>query len=76
MSEKEIKPIWYFVGLLLLVVGGLVLAMGIYHLVKPQQPAKVLARLHPDLWWGIIMMIFGSLFFFPNIRRKPDPKKG
>jgi hypothetical protein len=35
----------------------------------PAQP-KIFAHLHPDLWWGIVMLAFG-LFFAVFHRRNP-----
>ena len=35
MPEPQMKPIWYFVGLILLVMGTLILLSGIYHLISP-----------------------------------------
>lgn len=63
------KSIWYFVGLLLTVMGAIITASGVYSLVNPPAEPKVLANLHPDLWWGIFMLVFGLVFVFVNRRR-------
>jgi divalent metal cation (Fe/Co/Zn/Cd) transporter len=63
MSEKNMKPIWFFVGLILLVMGGIIFLSGIYNLVNPPPVKTVLANTHPDIWWGGIMIIFGGLMF-------------
>jgi hypothetical protein len=60
MSEKGMKPIWYFVGLILLVIGGLVFCSGIYLLLNPPVVKTVLAETHPNIWWGGFMIIFGG----------------
>jgi hypothetical protein len=69
MSEHTMKPIWYFVGLILLVMGGLIFVSGIYQLIHPPTTTKVLAELHPNLWWGTLMVIFGGVMFLKT--RKP-----
>jgi divalent metal cation (Fe/Co/Zn/Cd) transporter len=58
------KPIWYFVGLILLVIGSLIFLAGIYYLIEPSSRQTVLAETHPNLWWGAIMMIFGAILYF------------
>ncbi len=57
------KPIWYFVGLILLVIGGIILFSGVYELFYPPVIKTKLAELHPNIWWGIVMIIFGGVLF-------------
>jgi hypothetical protein len=66
MDTPKMKPIWYFVGLLLLVMGVLILAAGLYQLIRPPQQPTVLARLHPGIWWGGIMILGGVIFLFTS----------
>ena len=63
MSEHAMKPIWYFVGLILLIMGGLILVSGIYQLISPPAVKTVLGETHPDLWWGAIMILFGGFMY-------------
>jgi hypothetical protein len=63
---KKMKPIWYFVGLVLIAMGGLILMTGIYHWIYPPETPKVLYKLHSDFWWGAVMVISGCIFFFKN----------
>ena len=66
MSEHTMKPIWYFVGLILLVMGGLVALTGVYQLLNPPDVKTVLAEIHPGIWWGTVMVIFGAVLFFKS----------
>lgn len=67
MSEiKGMKPIWYFVGIALLVIGGLVFVAGIYFLFNEAPNPTVLDHLHPDIWWGAFMMVVGTIFIWKN----------
>ena len=66
MSEKRMKPIWYFVGLILSVMGGLIVFSGIYQLINPPSVKTVLAGTHPVIWWGGIMIIFGGFMYLKN----------
>ena len=58
------KPIWYFVGIILMVIGGIITITGIYHLFVPSANKTVLGYTHPDIWWGALMVIFGCIMFF------------
>jgi hypothetical protein len=63
------KSIWYFVGLLLTIMGLLITISAVYSLFNPPAQMKLFSHLHPDLWWGLIMLVFG-LFFAISNRRK------
>jgi len=63
-SQSEMKSIWYLVGLLLLAMGTVITVTGMYHLVVPPETPPVLYSLHPDLWWGLVMVVAGAIFFF------------
>jgi len=63
------KSIWYFAGLLLTTLGIIITISAVYSLVHPPAEQKILANLHPDLWWGIFMLVFGLSFALFNRRR-------
>lgn len=60
------KPIWYFIGLILLVFGMIIMLNGIYQLFVPQETPTILAELHPGIWWGAIMTVSGAVFYIKN----------
>jgi hypothetical protein len=61
MSEDHhIVPVWFFVGVLLLIYGVLITASGIYQISNP--PPVVLANLHAPIWWGGILTAIGGLY--------------
>ena len=62
----KMKSIWYFVGLMLLVMGGLVLLASVIELVSPSPRQTVLAEIHPGIWWGVVMIAAGTIFFAKN----------
>ncbi len=66
-QDKQAEPlaIWFFVGLILLVYGLLVLAA---HFVGPARPT-VLAQTQPGLWWGAIIVVAGGIFLAIGRRR-------
>jgi divalent metal cation (Fe/Co/Zn/Cd) transporter len=63
MSEHAMKPIWYFVGLILTIMGTLIMLSGIYQLISPPALKTVLAETHPDIWWGAVMIAFGGTMY-------------
>jgi hypothetical protein len=64
------KSIWYFVGLLLTTTGAIITASGIYSWIHPPAQPKILSELHPDVWWGIFMLVFGLAFAVSNRRNE------
>ncbi|OGR02811.1 MAG: hypothetical protein A2284_17925 [Deltaproteobacteria bacterium RIFOXYA12_FULL_61_11] len=65
-TAPVMKPIWYFVGLILLAMGVVILATGMWELAFPPEVQPVLAALRANLWWGGIMIAAGLLFLFLN----------
>ncbi len=70
MNEKSqrMRSIWYFVGLMLLVMGGLVLAAGIVQWLASRPALTAFAHLHPAVWWGGLMMAGGVAFLLADRR--------
>jgi hypothetical protein len=61
--------IWFFIGVLLVIYGVMILGYGIYELVTNQLANVVLANLHAPVWWGAILLalgVFYSLRFRPG----------
>jgi hypothetical protein len=65
-NVKKMKPIWFFVGLVLIVIGGLILATGLVDLFAHTESKTVLAYLHPDIWWGAVMVLAGLALVLKN----------
>jgi hypothetical protein len=64
--------IWFFVGVLLLIYGVLILGSGLYQLGNPPEHTVVLAELHIEIWWGALMLVLGAVYtyFFSPGRTK------
>ena len=55
--------IWFFIGLLLLIYGGMITCYGIYEWVTANYPAGVqLTALHTPVWWGGLLFVIGLLY--------------
>jgi hypothetical protein len=61
-EDHHIIPVWFFVGLLLLTYGVLILATGIAEFSDP--PPTVLSELHAPVWWGGVLMLIGGIYVF------------
>ncbi len=67
MSEKKTLPIWFFIGVLLLIYGILCLAAGISQFSHP--PAIVLPDVHATFWGGVVLTVVGggyTAFYWPR----------
>ena len=60
------RPIWFFVGIVLIAMGSLVILADILTFFNPFYVKPVLAELHAGIWWGGIMIIFGIIFLIYN----------
>lgn len=61
-------PIWFFIGVLLIVYGVLICGYGIFEAVTGLYPAGVqLTNLHTPIWWGGTLALVG-LFYIVKFR--------
>jgi hypothetical protein len=58
--EHRMLPVWFFVGIILLIYGVMILVTGIAEYASP--PATVLANLHPAVWWGGLLTVIGAVY--------------
>ena len=68
-NVQKMKPIWYFVGLMLAAMGAVVLVSGLIDYSSARTAKTVLSELQPAIWWGAIMIVAGIILFLAN--RKP-----
>jgi hypothetical protein len=71
-ETKQMKPIWYFVGLMLTAMGAVVLFSGVIDYSGERTARTVLSELHPALWWGAIMIVAGLILFLTNRKAKVE----
>jgi hypothetical protein len=64
--ERQMKSIWYMVGLVLTSMGALIFLTGIYLAFDPSSVKVAMGHLQPDLWWGAVMLVVGSVFIFTH----------
>jgi uncharacterized membrane protein HdeD (DUF308 family) len=67
--ETHAISIWFFIGVVLVVYGALIMGASIYGLFVPPAHEVVLAKLHVGVWWGALLLLFGIIYtvkFFPK----------
>jgi hypothetical protein len=76
MEEQHQIPLWFFIGVLLLVYGVLITAAGFYYTQYP--PSEILKlkdsvlpadksqlqiwNLHAGIWWGCLLTVIGAVY--------------
>jgi len=65
---RHMLPVWFFVGIILLIYGLVILVTGVYELSHP--PSTVLANLHPAIWWGAVLAVLGGVYVYIFLPRK------
>ncbi|HVU46075.1 MAG TPA: hypothetical protein VHD85_08115 [Terracidiphilus sp.] len=61
-------PIWFFIGILLLIYGVMILGAGIVEWSTGNYPAGVqLNEAHAPIWWGGVLAVLG-LFYTVKFR--------
>ncbi len=71
-ETRQMKSIWYFVGLMLCVMGAVIIISGIVDYGQAAASKTALSDLHPALWRGAIMVIAGLIFFLSNRKAKVE----
>jgi divalent metal cation (Fe/Co/Zn/Cd) transporter len=62
MAHGKAISIWYFIGLLVLIYGILILGAGISDWSSP--PPVVMADLHIAVWWGAVLIVIGGVYVY------------
>jgi divalent metal cation (Fe/Co/Zn/Cd) transporter len=71
-TEKGMRSIWFFVGLIMLTIGILVFLAGIYELINPTVQNIKLIGLHTNIWWGALIAITGLIYTIKNKNKYVD----
>jgi uncharacterized membrane protein len=59
-EHQEMLPVWFFIGVLLLFYGIVILIVGIMEIHHP--PPVVLAEYHASFWGGVLLIVIGGIF--------------
>jgi hypothetical protein len=72
-GRRESLSIWFFVGIMTLAYGIVLLPYGAYEWVGHHEANTVLNTLHPTFWWGMVILLFG-LFYTLKFRPRSANK--
>jgi FtsH-binding integral membrane protein len=66
-------PVWFFVGVILLIYGLIILGTGIYEFSSP--PLEALSSMppairHPAVWWGALLAVIGGIYVYLYMPKK------
>lgn len=61
---RHFISIWFFIGVLLLIYGVIILGFGLYGLTSPPEREVVMANLHTELWWGALLIVLGAVYSY------------
>jgi FtsH-binding integral membrane protein len=67
-GKHHMVPVWFFVGIILLIYGVIILATGIYEFSSP--PPTVLASTHPAVWWGALLTVIGGIYVYAYMPKR------
>ncbi len=61
MEQGKTISIWFFIGVLVLIYGVLILGTGLYSMNTPTK-GVVMGDLHLDIWWGLLLLVLGAIY--------------
>ncbi len=71
-EKKEMKSIWFLVGIVMFSIGSIVLISGIFYLIKPIDHDVKMSSLHTNIWWGLVIIIIGLVYILSNKNKKKN----
>jgi hypothetical protein len=69
VGDKHALPVWFFIGVLLLIYGLIIFVTGLRELSRP--PATIFAEYHAAIWWGLLLLLIGALYTLRFWPRRP-----
>ncbi len=73
-KKEEMISIWFWVAVVLLTYGLILVGYGIYYAIHPETVTAT-HELNPNLWWGAIMVVAGGFFFVAARKEKQGKAK-
>lgn len=73
-GRGESLSIWFFVGIMTLAYGVVLLPYGAWAWATGNEAPTVLSELHATFWWGLLLTLFGG-FYTVKYRPRPGDKE-
>ena len=61
-DDQHRITVWFFIGVTLLIIGLLITGFGLFAWVTGVVGTTVLANLHPEIWWGGLLVVIGAWY--------------
>jgi hypothetical protein len=61
-GRGESLSIWFFVGIMTLAYGLVLLPYGAWEWFTNHEAPTVLNQFHPTFWWGLLLTLFGAFY--------------
>jgi hypothetical protein len=74
-GRGEALSIWFFVGVMTLLYGIVLLPYGAWAWFSGHEAPTVLHELHPTFWWGLGLTAFGLFYTLKFKPKSGDAKK-
>jgi hypothetical protein len=74
-GRGEMLSIWFFVGVMTLAYGLVLLPYGAWEWFTGHEANTVLNNLHPTFWWGTLLTLFGGFYTLRYRPRSGDVNK-
>ena len=74
-GRGETMSIWFFVGVMTLLYGVVLLPYGAWEWTTGHEANTVLHELHPTFWWGILLTLFGATYTWLHRPRAADKER-
>jgi hypothetical protein len=71
--DHHMIPVWFFVGVILLIYGIIIFCTGISE--RSSAPLEALKSMphwvqHPAIWWGALLTVIGGIYVYAYMPRK------
>jgi hypothetical protein len=71
--DHHMIPVWFFVGIILLIYGIIIFGTGISERSSP--PLEALKSMplwvqHPAIWWGALLTVIGGFYVYAYMPKK------
>ncbi len=71
-GRGEALSIWFFVGIMCLAYGVVLVTYGAWAWLGGHEAPTVLNTLHPTFWWGVLLTFLGTFYTLRFLPKRGD----